>query len=505
VQQFSVWLSDTFSEPEACNHCHSSWRTARLFTARDRRRHGQSTFSDLVFLRRQCDDVSISKHRHNKKWRRHSVGLRVFHAFALAALVVCSTAVTRARAQAPSNSPFQLRVIQVTGQHRYTAAEVTKVSGLEAGKPVSVTELNAAADRMAATGLFQHVKYRYTTTGRDMTVTLEVAEAEWTIPVVLDNFIWMPDEEIFSAIQQDVPSFDGTAPTLAGASDLIEGALQKLLKSRNIQGRVEFSPQLDQKTNKLQYLFSVKDPSPKICTITVEGQSAVVERQLVEALGASVGDDYSRFYITAASNGTLIDLYRQRGYWRATFAPPSAAATTTTGCAGAKVTLRVSEGPTYGWDRAAWTGNAALAATNLDALLGMKAGDVADASKIGAGLLAIRKAYSTHGYIMEAHSYKPVLDDASRRAAFEFAISEGPQFHAGPVAFAGLSDAETETLRKKWRLKPGDVYDDSYVRKFQTEETMHRQRGTNQSPRPAKLEADVDDANHIVNVRFVFE
>jgi hypothetical protein len=33
VQQFSVWLSDTFSEPEACNHCHSSWRTARLFTA----------------------------------------------------------------------------------------------------------------------------------------------------------------------------------------------------------------------------------------------------------------------------------------------------------------------------------------------------------------------------------------------------------------------------------------------------------------------------------------
>jgi len=33
VQQSSDWRSDTFSEPEACNHCHSSWRTARLFTA----------------------------------------------------------------------------------------------------------------------------------------------------------------------------------------------------------------------------------------------------------------------------------------------------------------------------------------------------------------------------------------------------------------------------------------------------------------------------------------
>jgi hypothetical protein len=33
VQQFSDWRSDTFSEPEACNQCHSWCLTERLFRA----------------------------------------------------------------------------------------------------------------------------------------------------------------------------------------------------------------------------------------------------------------------------------------------------------------------------------------------------------------------------------------------------------------------------------------------------------------------------------------
>ena len=41
--------------------------------------------------------------------------------------------------------------IEVAGARRYTALEVTKLSGLELGKTVTAADLNAAIQRMAAT------------------------------------------------------------------------------------------------------------------------------------------------------------------------------------------------------------------------------------------------------------------------------------------------------------------------------------------------------------------
>ena len=132
-------------------------------------------------------------------------------------------------------------------------------------------------------------------------------------------------------------------------------------------------------------------------------------------------------------------------------------------------TLRVDEGVPYTWERADWSGASVLTAKELDPLLGMKAGEVADVTKIEAGLRRVRSAYRQRGFMQQRSSMAPKPDDATRRLTLGVTIDEGPQFRMGELTITGMDDKDAEALRKKWRLKPGDVYDEAYAQQFRSE------------------------------------
>lgn len=289
------------------------------------------------------------------------------------------------------SAPLKLAAVEVVGTKRYSSEEVSKIAGLRTGQPITVEALKEAAERVGRSGLFTSINYRYTTAAGQMTVTFEVEEAASSIRVIFDNFVWFSDSEIAAAVRQDVPSFDGTAPHAEGISDLISKSLQKLLQTRSIPGRVDFIPQADLRerssggTDSLRYIFAVRDPAPKVCGVRIIGASAVPEADLVSAVQESVGTDYSRFHFTRVADGTLLDKYRNRGYWGAAFGPPSAAVDAPR-CDGVMVTLPVTEGIQYQWNGAAWSGNSSIQPAELSALMDLKPGEVAELSRIDAGL-----------------------------------------------------------------------------------------------------------------------
>ena len=399
--------------------------------------------------------------------------------------------------QAPSDA--RVASVQVKGTRRYTPEEVTRLSGVQIGMAATVEILTAAANRLAATGLFDSVRYTYTSGPRQLTVTFEVVEAPWTIPVILDNFVWMPEAELIRAVREEVPSFDGTAPLNVGAADLLTNALQNVLKARGIPGRVDFSTQADLKGSVPKYVFAVKDPAPRVCALRVPGASAIAEKDLLGQLGGVSGNEYSKSFLVAAASGTLTDMYRRRGYWSAAFDAPSASLQ---GCDGVSVSLNVKEGIAYAWDRAEWKGNTVLATDALNEALGMKAGQVADATRIDTGLRDVHALYGRQGYVTQTATSEPRLDEATRRAVFTFMVTEGPQFRMGTLQFEGIREEDAAMLAKKWRLKAGEVYDDSYGNKYVFEELAGiRTRG---GARP-RLNTQVDGANRVVNVKISFE
>jgi outer membrane protein assembly factor BamA len=248
-----------------------------------------------------------------------------------------------------------------------------------------------------------------------------------------------------------------------------------------------------------RYLFIVKDPSPKICAMHASGASAIPEKELLAPLDAVKGGEYSKFFLETASRGTLLDMYHRKGFWAAKFDAPLPVLNE---CDGVAVTLRVSEGTAYAWDHAEWTGNQAIPADALNKLLPLKPGDVADWGRIDSGLRDVHGLYGKNGYIAERASFEVRPDDATHKAVFAIAVEEGPQFHMGTVQVEGVRESDAAALVKKWRLKPGDVYDTSYERAFQLEE-LARLR-TSSGARPQLL-TEVDQAQQVVNVKIVFK
>ena len=396
----------------------------------------------------------------------------------------------------------RLASVQVKGNQRYAAEDVIKLSGLQIGKTVSQADLTAAANHMAATGLFHEVRYRYTTGAGQISVTFEVQEAAWSIPLTFDNFVGISDEELTKAVRNEVPSFDGTMPINAGAAEFIAAAVQKTLALRGVPGHVEITPRTalvgsSQEAKVLGYVAAVKDPAPKVCALHVSGASAVPEKDLTSQLADVVGGDYSRSFFEAAANGTLRDVYRRRGYWRAAFDTPSAA---TGQCAGVTATLTVNEGVKYAWDGASWNGTTVFSKDALDGFMGLKPGDLADMSRIDVGLRRLNEEYGKHGYVVETATYEPKLDDARQRAAFEITVSEGPQYHMGTFAVSGVTDKDAATLTKKWPLKMGDVFDMSAARKYEGE-VLSPLRAANGTRPVAQLSYDRD--KRLVNVAVV--
>jgi len=401
--------------------------------------------------------------------------------------------------QAPTpTSALQLGAITVTGASRYSDADVARLSALKPGQAVTPADLDTVVKQMSGTGLFASLRVRLkaVTAANRIDVTFEIEEPAWAMPVVLDNFVWMSDDELLASIRQQVPTFDGTLPINAEVTTFMTGVLQKILDDRRVRGRVEFALHNNATTGKNQYLFSVKDTGLAVCALRVTGASAIPESKLVEAAAEVMRRDYSRLYLTELTNGTLRTLYRQNGYWRAEFLDPIATIGTAPGaCAGVTATLRVNEGAPYTWDRADWAGAAVLTAKELDPLLGMKAGEVADITKIETGLRRVRGAYRQRGFMQMRSSTVPKPDDAARRLTLAVAIDEGPQFRMGELTITGMDEKDAAALRTKWRLKPGDVYDEAYAQQFRSENGNPTRRLT--------LETGLDTAGRVVNLKIV--
>ena len=389
----------------------------------------------------------------------------------LAAAVLLSALVLPVQTpqQAPAAESFKLTRVDVAGVKRYTPFEVIQVSGLKVGQSVVTTDLNEAARRLASTGLFKNVKYQYVTSQGGMVLTFQMEEEAWTTSVVFDNFIWFTDDELTGLVRQSIPQFNRVVPSNAGSSGFLQRELQHILEARSLPGRVEFTlSETAGSSASRAFVFSVAGAGAavRVCAVRFDGAAGVPDNVLQDAAQEIINADYSQSFTTRFASGTLTQLYHRRGFWKAVVSPPRAAADKGGGCGGVTVTIPVAEGPVYTWDHAEWTGNAVVQAKDLDAALAMKAGDIADVTKLEAGLRSVRGLYGKQGYVQASVKFTPRLDDAARKAVFEMAVTEGQQFFMGTLEILGLQSADEANLRKKWSLEPGSVYDESYLTRF---------------------------------------
>ncbi|HXI23600.1 MAG TPA: hypothetical protein VNG71_06975, partial [Pyrinomonadaceae bacterium] len=213
----------------------------------------------------------------------------------------------------------RLQKVEVTGLKRMSADQVITLSGLQIGQAVDGTVLDAAANKMMQSGLFRRLGYRTRNTRDGAIVTFDIVESAVSLPIVFENFVWFTDDEILTAIRQDVPFFNGTAPATGDTTEKIAAALQRLLAARNINGRVEYLPYVTKDNQEL--VFTVKGARIPICSLHFPGASAIPESDLVKASREILNIEYSKKDIATFAPIKLIPLYHHLGYLRTEFQP----------------------------------------------------------------------------------------------------------------------------------------------------------------------------------------
>jgi len=358
--------------------------------------------------------------------------------------------------------------IVIEGASRFSVAQVTAATGLKVGQAADNPTLDAAASRLSDTGAFSEVTYRYQTANGKITVTFHVVEEPKSMLCAFDNFVWFTAEEIDRAVRADVPLFDGRLPVDGTLPKDVATALEHLLAQRHVTATVIYRPSGQIGKPPTEYLYAAEGDLPTVKSVEYAG-GPIDQTAFSVATQRLLGHPFSVTYTRLLADNDLTVIYRNHGYLSAHFADAKqtfAPGASSTDSGSVSVVFTVTPGLQYTWRGADWTGNQNYSGADLDQFLGMKAGDIAAADKISAGVDAIREAYGKKGYIATKLSPNQAFDDSAKQVHYSFEILEGSQFRMGMVTHSGADDKVADKVRKAWRLKPGDVYDASYAREF---------------------------------------
>jgi outer membrane protein assembly factor BamA len=388
-----------------------------------------------------------------------------FRTILIIAAAVCAITV-HAQTQAPP-ATAKIASIEVSGSKKFTNAQVAEASGLKVGDVVGKEELQTAANRLAASGNFGEVSYRFTTDAAGIHLIFEVEESSG-VPVIFDNFPWFTDEELAAALQQKLGSFDGTAPRQGAHLDAIAEALVNILPTHGIHGRVSHT--LVEWPDGGQVMqFSVEGNPELVQAVDFSDPLAAKSLQVTAQLSEVVGHPYSRLTMALYAYEEVRAAYLGAGYLKVSFPAPTATlvASTRGGHADSvRVTQPIKLGPLYHFGGVTWTGNSAYSTISLNTMVPFSAGVVVDGNKIQGTWSAIARSYGHIGYMEALLDPTATLDDAAEKVSYHVEVKEGSQYKMGQLILSGLSLDGEKKLRAAWTLTAGSVFDQTYFDDF---------------------------------------
>jgi outer membrane protein assembly factor BamA len=130
------------------------------------------------------------------------------------------------------------------------------------------------------------------------------------------------------------------------------------------------------------------------------------------------------------------------------------------------VTFPVTPGSAYKVARWEWSGNKEIPTDTLQALLHIKVGQPANTVQLEDDLRGVQTLYSSHGHILAVVKANAEFDDVAGTVDYQLVVDEGFLFRMGELAFRGIDNNLEGRLRAVWKLRPGDVYDASYLEQF---------------------------------------
>ena len=130
------------------------------------------------------------------------------------------------------------------------------------------------------------------------------------------------------------------------------------------------------------------------------------------------------------------------------------------------VEVEITEGEQSRFGEIKFIGNHAFSTEVLRKAFPIKPGEAFSRDKVAMGLEKLRDLYAPAGYL-DFYSI-PDIAPAGNRVRLQIKLYEGPPYHMGKLAVAAKTEL-AETLRTRWQLAEGSVFDARYVEKYVSE------------------------------------
>lgn len=397
-------------------------------------------------------------------------GAALFAAIFLFAAPAFAQSDTPASAPANPNATAILREVRFEGLAKLTQDQAIALTGLTVGSQVSRKDLQDAADRLVATGLFTNVKYDFHTHNADLTLVFHVDDSP-RLPVLFDNIPWFGDSELADAIRRKMPGYDGTLPEAGKSVDVAASAISELLASHKIDVTLNHQVLANPIADGNVQEFSIEGASLRIAKMEFGDPSLAQNPAIQQHLTEIVGKPYSRVAIDIFLSEHVRPVYLQRGNLRVKLGPAQIRLTGNPNQplpTEIPVFIPVVPGPVYRFASVQWSGNNAISSLALDSYFAFKQGEVADGMAIQAAMDRIAEEYGRRGYLEAKLTPGPAYDDDAHNISYKVQIQEGRQFHMGGFVLTGISPAAEARIRATFPIANGEIFDKIKYEEFLT-------------------------------------
>jgi outer membrane protein assembly factor BamA len=372
-------------------------------------------------------------------------------------------------------SDRQLISVKVSGTKRYSDDAVIAASGLQIGAPVVEDDFKKAGRRLGDLGVFTDIAYTYSYSSAGTKLALQVTDAQKFVPVRFEDFVWFSDQELLHRIKERAPMFNGEVPLSGNLADRVSDVLQALLVENAIPGNVEYERAGKANGPIDSIVYRVSEVLIQIRNVEFTGAGEAELPALKVAAQRVFDREYSRSVLSALVEHQLLLVYYTRGYLKATFGDPQPKVVKKPSADNedgprnltvVDVTFPVTPGRQYKIKALQWSGNKVFSTDVLQKMVRAQPGDVANTVRIGDNLKDVQKLYGSRGYVTASIKADAEFDDAASTALIHLDVKEGYEYHMGELEFRGLDNSLTAKLRNAWKLRPGDVYDATYLSEY---------------------------------------
>jgi len=365
------------------------------------------------------------------------------------------------RIQAQSTS-FPLESVSVEGT-ALSKEVVLQLAGLNIGVPIDQAAMEAASQKLNATGMFETISYSYGPGPKQgYVLTLKVADPSSPFHATID-IPGVNEDEIWRWLATRYPSLDHKVPVNEAGQQFvarqIEEHLGAALEGHHVAAKLETVFVAGGKSN----ISFQPDPLPRIAAMNFTGESELTSEELIRLIPKDVKDQgYTDRTFRQAVELNLRRAYEERGMYRVRF--PSITAQRESGWS-VSVTTSIEEGAKFTLGDVEIVGDKLPADAMLKAAKFRK-GEIANWTEIQNSIWELEKPVKRMGYHHAAARPERILHDDQHVLDVKIRFNLGQFYTFGQLRITGLTPNQEAQARKTWSLTPGAAFDYDYPRDF---------------------------------------